>query len=119
MSIAGRMSVFILLVLSTPKMAISEQRTAMVYGRRSASRTIHIGALCLSAIPMQVEPFGCGCRAASGRVGCGLRAGAAVPPGDTEQEGAHHQVGADASRGRVQAPGGAHGQHRRDNAEAQ
>src|SRR5437868_1643520 len=44
MSIAGRMSVFIRLVESTPKMAMSEQRTAMVYGRRSASRTIHIGA---------------------------------------------------------------------------
>src|SRR5712692_2552696 len=42
MSMAGRMSVFIRLVESSPKMAISEQRTAMVYGRRRARRTIHM-----------------------------------------------------------------------------
>src|SRR5256885_16037316 len=42
MSMAGRMSVFILLVESSPKMAISEQSTAMVYGRRRARRTIHM-----------------------------------------------------------------------------
>src|SRR5256885_10097184 len=42
MSMAGRMSVFIRLVESNPKMAISEQSTAMVYGRRRARRTIHI-----------------------------------------------------------------------------
>jgi hypothetical protein len=41
---AGRMSVFILLTLSTPKMKTSEQATAMVYGRRSARRTIHMGS---------------------------------------------------------------------------
>src|SRR4051812_42517857 len=42
MSMAGRMSVFIRLVESSPKMAISEQSTAMVYGRRRARRTIHM-----------------------------------------------------------------------------
>src|SRR5438105_14542679 len=42
MSMAGRMSVFIRPVESTPKMAISEQRTATVYGRRRARRTIHM-----------------------------------------------------------------------------
>src|SRR5437016_4207652 len=42
MSIAGRMSVFIRLAQSAPKMAMSEQRTAMVYGRRRASLTIHM-----------------------------------------------------------------------------
>src|SRR6267142_3406409 len=45
MSIAGRMSVFIRLVERTPKMAISVQRTAMVYGRRRARRTIHMGPI--------------------------------------------------------------------------
>src|SRR5512142_1706912 len=59
MSMAGRMSVFILLAESTPKMAISEQRTAIVYGRRSARRTIHMGV-------------GLGCRS--------LRCGARAPP---------------------------------------
>ena len=38
----GRMSVFIRLTESTPKMAINAQSTAMVYGRRSARRTIHM-----------------------------------------------------------------------------
>src|SRR5258708_5694105 len=42
MSMAGRMSVFIRLVESSPKMAISEQSTAIVYGRRRARRTIHM-----------------------------------------------------------------------------
>src|SRR6267378_3778581 len=42
MSMAGRMSVFIRLVESSPKMPISEQSTAMVYGRRRARRTIHM-----------------------------------------------------------------------------
>src|SRR5262249_6332869 len=41
-SIAGRMSVFIRLVDSKPKIAMSEQSTAMVYGRLKASRTIHM-----------------------------------------------------------------------------
>src|SRR5712671_5631537 len=42
MSMAGRMAVFIRLVESSPKMAIREQSTAMVYGRRRARRTIHM-----------------------------------------------------------------------------
>src|SRR5712664_4563763 len=45
MSIAGRMSVFMRLVERMPKMAISVQRTAMVYGRRRARRTIHMGPI--------------------------------------------------------------------------
>src|SRR5260221_10789848 len=42
MSMAGRMSVFIRLVESSPKMAMSEQSTAIVYGRLRARRTIHM-----------------------------------------------------------------------------
>src|SRR6266478_296907 len=42
MSIAGRMSVFIRLAESTPKMPIRAQSTAMVYGRLRARRTIHM-----------------------------------------------------------------------------
>src|SRR3954467_8833175 len=42
MSMAGRMSVFIRLAERTPKTPIRAQRTAIVYGRRSARRTIHM-----------------------------------------------------------------------------
>src|ERR1700704_2203053 len=45
MSIAGRMSVLIRLTERTPKLAISVQRTAMVYGCRRARRTIHMGPI--------------------------------------------------------------------------
>src|ERR1700737_4454127 len=42
MSMAGRMSLFIRLAESQPPIMTSRQRIAMVYGRRSARRTIHI-----------------------------------------------------------------------------
>src|SRR5947209_8842866 len=50
MSMAGRMSVFIRLAERTPKTPIRAQRTAIVYGRRSARRTIHMAVRlrCLS-----------------------------------------------------------------------
>src|SRR5256885_14787308 len=42
----------------------------------------------------------------SDRIGARLGAGAAVPPGDAEQECADHQIRTDAGRRRVEAPGG-------------
>src|ERR1700694_1215672 len=42
MSIEGRMSLFIRVADSQPKMRMRALRTAIVYGRRRASRTIHM-----------------------------------------------------------------------------
>src|SRR5205814_2010536 len=51
MSIVGRMSVLMRLTERTPKIAISVQRTAMVYGRRRARRTIHMGPPFYAGLP--------------------------------------------------------------------
>src|ERR1700724_4129673 len=56
MSIVGRMSVLMRLAERTPKMAISEQRTAMVYGRRRARRTIHMGPPFYAGLPEGCAP---------------------------------------------------------------
>src|SRR5437762_9962496 len=51
MSIVGRMSVLMRLTERTPKIAISAQRTAIVYGRRRARRTIHMGPPFYAGLP--------------------------------------------------------------------
>jgi hypothetical protein len=51
MSMSGKMSVGIDRMLKTPRRRIKKPKTAKVYGRRSASRTIHIIGLVLAPEP--------------------------------------------------------------------
>src|SRR4051812_36283640 len=44
MSMSGKMSVGIRRIVATPRMTMSIDITTKVYGRRSARRTIHMGA---------------------------------------------------------------------------